>query len=119
MKRLLPIFLAAGVMLLAGCHLNDEGTLAEHAEPASAGVGDSVTHTDAEPTGGTPTAQAAGNAGGQTAAAFPASTPPSDQPSVTALNYWAPRRVNTEPPHAEGSEHEPASGAPAHTEEAH
>ncbi|MGV3617663.1 MAG: hypothetical protein ACO1SV_20245 [Fimbriimonas sp.] len=100
MKRLLPIFLSAGVMLLAGCHLSDEGTLGDgqgHEGPAAAAGGTETHEESGETHAGTPTAEVAGNAGGQTAAAFPASTPPTDRPSVTTPNYWAPRRINTEP----------------------
>lgn len=90
MKRFSPLVLAAGVLLLSGCHLADvpEASLPmEH---------DSATAEHGTPGNETPAAHPA-NGSYPTASAFPSTTPPSGKESVTALGYWGPRKVNTEP----------------------
>jgi hypothetical protein len=122
MKRFLPLVLAAGVLLLSGCHTADvpEATL-----PDAHGAGGEHGATGHEVAGNEAASHGADghetNGTYPTAAAFPSSTPPSGKESVTPKGYWGPRKVNTEPTdaHAGGGHANTAhGGAEGHGDEA-
>lgn len=105
MKRFLPLILAAGVLLLSGCHTADipEGAMPEAGhgttEPESnMPHTDIVLHSDSD---------------SSTASAFPSTTPPSGKESVTPVGYWGHLKENTVlgDEHAEGGHGEAAAPA--------